>query len=640
MKVRNPGGPLLALTLLVLTTGAAGTTRAQEAQDAQEAQNAQETSEDQSPTANAAEGQGGAATSEPGPANAESSPAPSAVPPPGQSAQAERPSAREPARPVPPVANAMGPVRIGEMEFFLGGYYQTRFKSFFSFFDDSGAVTDTRNPSVLLHRLKLEPTFRIGDAASLSLDLDGFRGVLWGDNAGLVSTPLFASNPSNTLVSGAEVDSIALRRAWMEFKVPVGLVRIGRMPNHWGMGILANDGNGFDDLFGDNEGGTTFDRALFATRPLAIVQKLLGQEDSNFPLIVAVAYDHLVDDPLTTYYGDCRAGLQASDAGFRARCDADGDGVTDDLPPTDESRTAASRDDRFWADSRDDVYEWVYVILYRGKDIELFGEKGDLTAGSYVANRLQGETDSGVWIADAYAKADFFGAHLEFEYVRIAGNTRALVIPNPDVADDPYLREADITGAVGRAGYDIGPLGIWLESGLASGDGNVFDRRFTGRALHPDFNVGLLLYDEILARVSSYNSLSQALGSQGGVYNSRYLYPNLRWRFHDDWQMVAAFLMAWPDAADGDSIRCSAEDASERCKEFVARASPDEVATASHLGWEADLAIKGTFARHMRVSLEGALAQVTDRVPVARAGLAIEPFYYSLQLRLAYDFGL
>ena len=123
--------------------------------------------------------------------------------------------------------------------------------------------------------------------------------------------------------------------------------------------------------------------------PIAIAQKIMGQEDSEIPLFIAVAYDRLVDDPLATYRGDCRGGIAQGEAGFSARCDEDGDGVTEDLEVTDEGRQASDRDDLWWADSKDDVSEMVYVIVYRGEDIELFGEKGDLTAGSYIVVRSQ-----------------------------------------------------------------------------------------------------------------------------------------------------------------------------------------------------------------------------------------------------------
>ena len=526
------------------------------------------------------------------------------------------------------------------VEFSLGGYYQTRYKSFTNFFEPIGGGQAVANPSIMTHRLKLEPTFAFGDLAKLSLDIDAMNGVLWGDNAGLASTALFAGNPSDTTATGLETDSIALRRAWVEFKVPVGVMRVGRMPSNWGMGLLANDGNGHDDLFGDNQNYTTYDRVLFATRPIAIAQKIMGQEDSEIPLFIAVAYDRLVDDPLATYRGDCRGGIAQGEAGFSARCDEDGDGVTEDLEVTDEGRQASDRDDLWWADSKDDVSEMVYVIVYRGEDIELFGEKGDLTAGSYIVVRSQNETDSNILITDAYIKAHFWNTHLEFEYVNISGDTRALPIPNADKATDQYARTAAIQGYVGRLGYELGDLELWMEHGYASGDGNVFDESFSGRALSPDHNVGLILYDEVLSRVSRYNSLSTTLGSNGGVYNSTYIFPNVRYALNQDWQVIGAFLMAWPDQPDGDTIRCSRDDASARCQENVERASEDDIATASHLGWEVDMALKGKFAGKMGLSLEAGIANITDRIPVAKAGLQADDLMYTVQLRLSYDLSL
>ena len=526
------------------------------------------------------------------------------------------------------------------VEFNLGGYYQTRYKSFTNFFAPVGGGQAVTNPSLMTHRLKLEPTFAYGDLAKLSLDIDAMNGVLWGDNAGLASTALFAGNPSNTTATGLETDSIALRRAWVEFKIPVGLMRVGRMPSNWGMGLLANDGNGHDDLFGDNENYTTYDRVLFATRPIAIAQKIMGQEDSEIPLFIAVAYDRLVDDPLATYRGDCRAGIATGEQGYTARCDEDGDGITDDLDVIDENRQVTDRDDLWWADTKDDVSEMVYVIVYRGEDIELAGEKGDLTAGSYIVVRSQDETDSSVVITDAYIKAHFWNTHLEFEYVNISGDTRALPIPNADKSSDQYARTASINGYVGRLGYELGDLELWMEHGYASGDANVFDEDFTGRALSPDHNVGLLMYDEVLARVSRYNSLSETLGSKGGVYNSKYIFPNIRYNLNDKWQVIGAFLMAWPDQPDGDTIRCSREDTSARCKENVERAAEEDIATASHLGWEVDMALKGTFAGKMGLSLEAGVASITDRIPVAKAGLQADDLMYTVQFRLSYDLSL
>jgi uncharacterized protein (TIGR04551 family) len=42
-------------------------------------------------------------------------------------------------------------------------------------------------------------------------------------------------------------DSIAVKRAWAEYASPVGELRFGRMPFHWGLGMMFNAGDGHDD---------------------------------------------------------------------------------------------------------------------------------------------------------------------------------------------------------------------------------------------------------------------------------------------------------------------------------------------------------------------------------------------------------
>ena len=55
-------------------------------------------------------------------------------------------------------------------------------------------------------------------------------------------------------------DSIRVKRAWAEYATPVGQLRFGRMPSHWGLGILANAGDGPDDDY-----QSTSDRIMFLT---------------------------------------------------------------------------------------------------------------------------------------------------------------------------------------------------------------------------------------------------------------------------------------------------------------------------------------------------------------------------------------
>ena len=53
-------------------------------------------------------------------------------------------------------------------------------------------------------------------------------------------------------------NSIDVKRAWAEYMTPVGQLRFGRMPSHWGLGMLANSGDGIDTDYQSNA-----DRIMF-----------------------------------------------------------------------------------------------------------------------------------------------------------------------------------------------------------------------------------------------------------------------------------------------------------------------------------------------------------------------------------------
>jgi len=42
-------------------------------------------------------------------------------------------------------------------------------------------------------------------------------------------------------------NSIEVKRAWAEYSMPVGEIRFGRMPFNWGLGMMFNSGDGYDD---------------------------------------------------------------------------------------------------------------------------------------------------------------------------------------------------------------------------------------------------------------------------------------------------------------------------------------------------------------------------------------------------------
>jgi uncharacterized protein (TIGR04551 family) len=96
-----------------------------------------------------------------------------------------------------------------------------------------------------------------------------------------------AQVPPTSGVNGLE-DSVRVKRAWAEFTTPLGEARFGRMPNHWGLGMLYNSGDGHDD-----DVQSTVDRLMIASGIKAL------------DLVIAGMWDFPNEGPLTapTYPG-------------------------------------------------------------------------------------------------------------------------------------------------------------------------------------------------------------------------------------------------------------------------------------------------------------------------------------------------
>ncbi len=128
-------------------------------------------------------------------------------------------------------------------------------------------------------RLRLEPTINLDEKTSIHFQAD----VL--DNLVLGSTPIDQSLSSYSSTNlppvgaftgtqgfpqagvNSDRDSISIKRAWAELAVPLGILKFGRQPNHWGMGIWHNAG-GYDPINGtydtDADYGDSVDRVSFS----------------------------------------------------------------------------------------------------------------------------------------------------------------------------------------------------------------------------------------------------------------------------------------------------------------------------------------------------------------------------------------
>ncbi|HEY4241562.1 MAG TPA: TIGR04551 family protein [Kofleriaceae bacterium] len=130
-------------------------------------------------------------------------------------------------------------------------------------------------------RLRLEPTINLDEGTSVHVQADAL------DNTLLGSTPTGEIIGGGTYTSSnlpplgafgytqdapqagknGTQNSISVKRAWAEVAIPIGVIKVGRMPNQWGMGIMYN-GGGLDPINGtydyDADYGDSIDRASFS----------------------------------------------------------------------------------------------------------------------------------------------------------------------------------------------------------------------------------------------------------------------------------------------------------------------------------------------------------------------------------------
>jgi uncharacterized protein (TIGR04551 family) len=174
-------------------------------------------------------------------------------------------------------------------------------------------------------RFRLDPELHISDNLRVISQIDLLDNVVLGSTPGEYRntptgsasgyavaarsgyTPIgFYSNTTAPPSSGVNSlrDSIHVKRVWAEFATPVGELRFGRMPNHWGLGILNNSGDGYDDNY-----QSTVDRIQFTTGIKPLDLYLTGSWDfinegatsDNLGIQSGQPYDVAQSDDVTQY---------------------------------------------------------------------------------------------------------------------------------------------------------------------------------------------------------------------------------------------------------------------------------------------------------------------------------------------------
>ena len=414
----------------------------------------------------------------------------------------------------------------------LNGYFRFRgdwFKKFDGQFDDDPALGGAPFPNALACtptdgvekpcegtlkaaniRLRLEPVININEKTRVMFQVDLL------DNVVLGSTPdnFYAdgsASPGNSIAgafSGGQIapeagrnafsDSVRVNQAWGEVETSFGLIKFGRMPDHWGLGVLANAG-GMDPFHNtydlDADFGDVEDRVSFSTT-------IPGTD-----FLASVAMDWSQTAPISS---QTNVGV------------------------------ARGRRGQPWdLDDNDDVNQWVFTIARRDTQ-SVFDEKvasGELALnyGVYFLYRTQNFDQTGVTLGAEPPPDQFVPRSLTLfqpdGWMRLAWK-------NLEVEAEAIIGLGDIeqTNDLGaNEGLDIrqlafvlrgtyklvdGDLRLGFETGLASGD--QFDNNPQGsihvsNAVLPsgsdntlnqfffdfDYKVDLILFRELFGTVSN-----------------------------------------------------------------------------------------------------------------------------------------
>lgn len=372
---------------------------------------------------------------------------------------------------------------------------------------EAGNPTGTRYESRVVHGLNYAPSNR----TNLVLEVDVLNGQFAGERSSVgtsIGGDTFRERRNENWSLG-----IALpRKAYLSILANRALIQLGQQTFTWGTGYLANDGAGDPD-FGDARQGSLVERVLVATSPWA-------RTEGASPWLRGLSFLAAAD----VIFRDDNASLIDGDFAFGGVLGA--------------------------RIERENVSLGVFESFRKQRDRvdPNSAEAGERTIVRTYATNVYGR--GRVWESGPH------GLTLEGEATYVAGFT-----------DRPYLDETLEDGAKVRAfgglfrvryDHDDANFTARLELGAASGDNDPRDDVARSFSFNSDYNVGLILFEQILPmvtarsvdRVNDRGLLAETPGglrytvNQGTVTNALYLYPVVRWRPNDMVDLRFAYLMA------------------------------------------------------------------------------------------------
>jgi hypothetical protein len=412
----------------------------------------------------------------------------------------------------------MPPAEPGVIRFQMHGEEQIRYQHERSFPLDATAtlqqqyggrvISDSLGQNDFVnHWLRITPTLQISDKLTIVGQAD-LTGVLLGD----VAHDSQADQTPRDRYDG--YSNVQPRWLYLEWLTPVGLLRVGQQPSHWGMGLVANDGD-HPSLFGDYRYGNIVEQVLFATKPL-------GEKS---PFVVALA-GNLV-------YRDNVAQLTNGDhawQGILAAFYEQGPDMLGVYGVYRHQSTDRSSEPYFpYADTIDVAVADLAGHFARPVDVP--GET------AYVFGSFEAATELGSTNAERTPDETLAGKKTSIQ--SYGGAVAAGVVLTGQKGprhDDARGRRPDLWGR----------LVAQVEVGYASGDANPYDDTEKRFVFDPNHKVGLLLFDEVMRWQTARAAVAAQdpkltngsrpppgawlLPSNGGVFGAEYVYPTMIYR--------------------------------------------------------------------------------------------------------------
>jgi len=345
------------------------------------------------------------------------------------------------------------------------------------------------------HRLRLSPelSFR---PFYVRVELDVLGGQILGDHENFYPEGFRLDRRNEN--SGLGFDGFLLREAYVQYASPWVALRIGQMASEYGLGLLANAGREDDNRFGVRRYGDIVDRAMVLFTPF---QGIWGPEHSLAPLTFMASGDMV--------YRDENADFMAGDNAYMANA-----GLM----------------------YRHDKYENNIIFTYRDQE----DEDGD-TLEVYALN-LNGRNRFvlDTMLGEEGKQVPNLSFKLEYEAAWLFGKTDRLQQLG---AEDGLNINA--FAAVGRLGFEMAKVGLEaeVEVGYASGDKDAHDDESHSFSFDPDYNVGMIFFDEMLPLITARSAEISAdpshlqvppkgldlIASQGRVTNTLYYFPQIRY---------------------------------------------------------------------------------------------------------------